>query len=249
MSNSLMSNVDSKVAENTALENHHATPTGDNSNGVETKTPDAPTWFYAENIPGTGERPEWLKEKYKSAEDQAKAYGDLEKKLGAYKGAPDEYDLSLGEEFKSTQFDKNNPVLQEFLSSAKEQGMSQESITHILQSYAKMEAINQPNLDKEMERLGVNGKQDLQILAQWASNHFTKEELTTFKSMVKTADHMKIFDKMRRQMTKADTVPTNTRTPHESAEKVRQMIHDPRYDTDSSYREEVRQKLALLMGE
>ena len=36
-----------------------------------------------------GERPEWLKDKYKTVEDQAKAYNDAEKKLGGFSGSPE----------------------------------------------------------------------------------------------------------------------------------------------------------------
>lgn len=250
MSDSIINSVDTSTAESTPLEGHNEAPVA-NPNGVEVnKSPDNPTWYYDADLPGAGDRPEWLKDKYKTAADQAKAYADLEKKLGAFTGAPEEYDLSISdEEYKGVTFDKQNPVLQEFLATAKEQGVSQEFVSTLLKSYAKMQALERPNLDKEMERLGPNAKQDLQILAQWGSNTFSKEELNTFKDMVKTADQVKIFDKIRRLMTRAETVPTNTRVPVESAEKVRQLIHDPRYDTDEVFRKEVRAKLAQVLGE
>lgn len=241
----LMDSVDTSAAESTPMETSPST-----SSGGEMQTSSAPAWYYDADLPGNGDRPDWLKEKYKTAADQAKAYADLEKKLGAFTGAPDEYDLTLGdEEFKEVKFDKENPVLQEFLSSAKEQGVSQEFVNKMLKSYAKMQMLERPNLDKEMERLGPNGKQDLQILAQWGSNTFSKEELGTFKDMVKTAEHVKIFDKIRRMMTRAETQPSNTRAPVESAEKIKRLIHDPRYETDEVFRNEVRLKLAQVMGD
>lgn len=217
--------------------------------GASTTNSGSPSWFYAENMPGVGDRPEWLKEKYKTAADQAKAYADLEKKLGAFTGAPDEYDLTLdGDEFKDIQIQKENPVLQEFLGKAKEMGVSQQFVSEMLKSYAKMQALEQPNLDKEMEKLGVNGQQDLKILGQWASNNFTKEELATFKGMVRTAEEVRIFEKIRRMMTKAETVPSNNRSPVESADKIKRLIHDPRYESDPTFREEVRAKLANVLG-
>lgn len=246
----LMDSVDTTTAESTPLEGHNEAPHA-NPNGVEVnQTQDSPSWFYDADLPGSGERPEWLKEKYKTAADQAKAYADLEKKLGAFTGAPEEYSLELDDpELKGITFDKQNPVLQEFLNSAKEQGVSQEFVNHMLKSYAKMQMIERPNLDKEMERLGPNAKQDLQILAQWGSNTFSKDELNTFKDMVKTAEHVKIFDKIRRMMTRAETTPSNIRTPMESPEKIKRLIHDPRYETDEVFRNEVRQKLAQVLGE
>lgn len=41
------------------------------------------------------DRPEWLPEKFKTPEDFAKSYGELEKKLGSVPKAPDEYDFSF----------------------------------------------------------------------------------------------------------------------------------------------------------
>ena len=216
----------------------------------ESNTQELAGWFYDEGLPGTGERPQWLKEKYKTAADQAKAYGDLEKKLGAYKGAPEEYDLEINdEELKDIVVDKNNPVLQDFLAKSKEQGVSQEFVTDILKSYAKMQQISQPSLDKEMEKLGINAKQDLQLLNQWGSNVFSKEEMNTFKNMVRTADSVRLFEKIRRLTTKAETQPSNTSKPYESVDKIKSMISDPRYDTDETFRKEVRAKLANALGE
>jgi hypothetical protein len=207
------------------------------------------SWYIDENIPGTGERPEWLKEKYKSATDQAKAYTELEKRLGAFKGAPDEYDLSLeGEEFENVKIDKENPVLQEFLEDAKKNNVSQQYVSQMLKSYAKMQKMQQPNFDKELEKLGPTGKQDLQVLLQWGNNNLSSDEISTFKSMVKTADDVRLFEKIRRIATRAETQPSNTRTPFESEAKIRQMIHDPRYDTDPIFRAEVREKLAQIKG-
>lgn len=252
MSESLADHIDSSTAEATPEAGHNAAPEGEASpNGVEVnKTPDQANWFLAENLPGEGDKPDWLIDKFKTASDQAKAYRDLEKKLGAFKGAPEEYDLTLeGDEFKNAKFDPANPVLQEFLADAKAQGVSQEYVTNMLKSYAKLQAISQPDMSKEMEKLGVNGQQDLKILLQWGSNNFSKEELGTFKSMFRTAEQVRLFDKIRQLSTKANTQPNNTRTPVESADKIKQMIHDPRYSSDPTFREEVRSKLAQVIGE
>ena len=49
---------------------------------------DTPSWFYDKDIAATGDRPEWLNEKYTSAVEQAKGYNELSKKFGGFKGAP-----------------------------------------------------------------------------------------------------------------------------------------------------------------
>lgn len=207
-------------------------------------------WYLDENLPGNGDKPEWLIEKFKSAADQAKAYVELEKKLGAFKGAPEEYVLEIEDpELEGVKFDKENPVLQDFLKVAKEQGVSQEFVETMLKTHAKIQKMQQPNFEKEMEKLGVNGKQDLQLLLQWGSNNLSKDELQTFKNMVRTADDVRVFEKIRRLATRAETQPSNQRTHVESPDKIKRMIHDPRYETDPVFRDEVRAKLAQVLPE
>ena len=62
-------------------------------------------WNLNDTTPGTGEKPAWFKaEKYKNVSEQAKAYTELEKTLGAFVGAPKDdkgqpkaYELKLPE--------------------------------------------------------------------------------------------------------------------------------------------------------
>src|SRR5688572_4360911 len=51
---------------------------------------ETPTWFYSDGTPGKGAIPSWFKfDKYKSVEEQAKAYPHLESRMGKFVGAPD----------------------------------------------------------------------------------------------------------------------------------------------------------------
>ena len=59
--------------------------------------------------PEEGEKPEWLKDKYKSVEDQAKAYAELEKKFGGFTGSPEgDYEMKVPEGI-SGEFDMDDP--------------------------------------------------------------------------------------------------------------------------------------------
>jgi hypothetical protein len=203
-------------------------------------------WFYDENLKGSGDKPEWLKDKYKTAADQAKAYNDLEKKLGAFKGAPDEYDLTI--EGTDVKFSKDDPMLQEFLVNAKENGVSQEYITHLLGTYAQALTAHIPNAEAELQKIGVNHKQDLQILSQWAGQQLTPEEYSIFNKMVTTADAFKVFDKLRQSTTRADVPASQGKAAHETVEQVTASISDPRYDTDPQFRDDVRRRMSVAMG-
>lgn len=213
--------------------------------GVVSPTGD---WYYDNNIKGDGAKPDWFKgDKYKTVTDQAKAYSEVEKKLGAFKGAPEKYDLTIAEH-PELKFSEEDPLLKDFLDSAKENGVSQEYVTELLGVYAQALTYNTPDPDAEMKKIGVNAEQDLQILSQWAGNILAPEEFNIFKSMITTADAFKVFDKLRNAGTGSEVAPPQGQVPHESSQQVLAMINDPRYDTDEQFRSEMRRKLSMAMA-
>jgi hypothetical protein len=218
-------------------------PTGDG-----TPPPVNNDWFYDADIKGTGDKPEWLKDKYKTAADQAKAYLEIEKRLGAFKGAPDAYDLTVPD-MPDITFSKDDTMINDFLESAKKNGVSQEYVTELLQTYAKAMTIGLPNPETEMKSLGANAKQDLQILNQWANSVFTPEEMRVFYNMTPTAEAVRIFDKMRQLMTAANVAPPKANSsPRETEAQVLALVNDPRYDKDEAFRMDVRKRLSMAKG-
>ena len=207
-------------------------------------------WYYDDNTPGVGDRPEWLKDKYKSAAEQAKAYNELDKKLGKFKGAPDEYDLTLPElpDFK---FEDGDPVLAEFLDFAKESNASQEFVTKALEQYIKAQQFNAPDPEAEIEKLGVNAKAEIQQVTEWAGQRLDKGEFEVFKSMITTADSFKVIQKLRRAATSQTEIPAvknGQSAPQVSERQVLEMIGDERFNTDPLYRAEVEAKAAKIWG-
>lgn len=215
-------------------------------------TADAAGWYYDENMPGEGERPEWLRDKYKSAADQAKAYNELDHKLGKFKGAPETYDLTLPDmpDFK---FEDGDPVLAEFLDMAKESQASQEFVTKALAHYVKAQNFYAPDPQEEIQKIGVNAKAEIAQLNEWASQRLDKNEYETFKSMVTTAESFKVLQKLRRVSTSTPEVAvTNGHAPSNnkaiSERQLLEMIGDPKYSTDPLYRAEVDAKAQHVWG-
>ena len=79
-------------------------------------------YFLTEGIKGTGDTPEWFKaDKYKSIADQAKAYTELEKRFGGFKGAPkDGYQAPEG-------IEADDALFAELKTFAEETNMSQDA--------------------------------------------------------------------------------------------------------------------------
>lgn len=213
-------------------------------NGTEVTTRD---WYYDDNIKGSGDRPEWLKEKYKTATDQAKAYNDLEKKLGAFKGAPESYDLSL-EGYPDIKFSDADPLLKDFLESAKKNGVSQEYVSEMLVTYAKALTANIPNKAEEMKKIGPNAEQDLKILSQWASNHLSQDEFKAFKNMVTSEAAYRVFDKLRNVASNSDIQAAKPNVNVETVDQVKALISDPRYDKEPAFRDDVRRRMSIAMA-
>jgi hypothetical protein len=210
----------------------------DHSQSNDTAEP----WYYDDNQPGKDARPEWLQTKYKSVAEQAKAYVEAQKRFGAFKGAPEAYDIKL--EGSDVQFQEADPVIKEFLEQAKENNVSQEYVNKLLSTYAKAIKMSKPDPKREMEALGPNGKEDLLSLGKWADNNLSKDESSAFRNMITTADSVRVLQKLRGQMTKANTQPSQTFAPKASKEDVLKKIHDPRYATDAKYRSQVRDELS-----
>ena len=60
-----------------------------------TETTEQPSWYFTapsddnEGVPGNGELPSWFKvDKYKSVDEQAKAYNELATRFGGFEAAP-----------------------------------------------------------------------------------------------------------------------------------------------------------------
>jgi len=109
-------------------------------------------YFLTEGIKGTGNTPEWFKaDKYKSIADQAKAYTELEKRFGGFKGAPkDGYQAPEG-------IEADDALFAELKTFAEETNMSQDAFDRawdLLQ--AQSEAVEEVSLEAEMAKLGDN---------------------------------------------------------------------------------------------
>ncbi len=111
-------------------------------------------WSYAEGVAGAGDKPDWYKDsKYKSISDQAKAYGDLEAKLGGFTGSPEEYAFNEGSEADAANYEGLREL-------GKKHNMSNELYNEIVSMHtAQSDADLEANMTREIEGLGDNGQQ------------------------------------------------------------------------------------------
>lgn len=159
----------------------------------ESSSPES--WSFDEGINGEGPRPAWLKEKYKTVAQQAAAYSELEKKLGEFKGAPKE-GYKLEGTFEG--LDTNDPMLQKFLPKFQELNMSQDAVNKLVGEWVDYKSsFATVSLEDEMKKLGPEGKELIDVNAQWMKNNFSPEMFDTMSGWVQTADDLRALNAIR----------------------------------------------------
>ena len=201
-----------------------------------------PTWWWDKSTPGTGDRPDWLPKKYKSAEDTAKAFKELEKRLGS---APDKYDWSKGKSWVDEEYEP----FQKMAEFAKSNHVPQVVLDNMLESVGTY--LDEFNTDYEAEKkeLGDNAEERLNTVDNWAKANFSEETYNSLITNLRTAGDVKAIEEMRSKMVESmTTIPTGNET-SESKMTVKEIQAEmkqnyDRYKTDESYRKEIKNKIA-----
>ena len=147
-------------------------------------------YFLAEGIKGTGQTPEWYKaDKYQSVAEQAKAYTELEKKFGGFKGTPkDGYVSPEGVE-------QDDALLAELTQFANDTNMSQEAYGRAWELLtAQEQAVEEVNAEQEMAKLGDNATQRLKNVEGFLKNNLDADTYTQVQDLVTTAESVQLIE-------------------------------------------------------
>lgn len=147
-------------------------------------------YFLAEGIKGAGETPEWYKsDKYQSVAEQAKAYTELEKKFGGFKGAPkDGYTAPEG-------IESDDALLSELTEFAKDTNMSDEAFGRAWELLSAQEqAVEEVSQEMEMQKLGDNATQRIKNVEGFLKNNLDPDTYTQVQDLVTTADSIQLIE-------------------------------------------------------
>ena len=147
-------------------------------------------YFLTEGIKGTGEVPDWYKaDKYKSVADQAKAYTELEKRFGGFKGAPkDGYSVPEG-------IEADDPLFAELKAFAEDTNLSQDAFDRawdLLQ--AQSEAVEEVSLEAEMAKLGDNATGRIKHVEQFMKNNLDPDTYERLRYAVNSAEAVELVE-------------------------------------------------------
>ena len=219
------------------------------------------------------DRPEWLPEKFKSPEDMANAYSELEKKMGA--GAnEDQQEQEEGEttdeeeqpddstkedtntndvivEASKEFFENDGVISEETYKNLAEIGLPKE----LVDSYAAGQQALQQSEEGNIKSV-TEGNWDQ--MAEWAANNLSPEEVETFDDIVQngTVEQAKLATKGLYAQFKAENGVTpklvqgavngSSTMPFKTNQELARAMSDPRYKSgDKSYHEEIDRRIAV----
>lgn len=209
----------------------------------------------------SSDRPEWLPEKFSSAEDLAKAYSELEKKFSSKgteeKSKPEDLQIKPKEEVK-----EQTNTLDKFYNEYANQGSLSDN------SYKELEKMG---INKQLVDAYIVGQQSLQDqytasvmssvggqenynnMIQWASQNLSKSEIEAFNKTLDTGS----LDQAQLAIAGINAkYQSNTREPnlfsgqkaesnlgYESVAEMLTDINNPKYQSDSAFRRKVEAKV------
>lgn len=241
---------DPKVFKPVTTSNPEANPSSDptDSPPASNDTPLSPS---DEEIK---DAPKLFAGKYKSIDELENGYKNLEKKIGSFAGAPEQYaieDLNKDAELK---FIQDDPDLNSFMELAKKNNMSQEMFDGILNIYRGY-VQKQINLAKvDYDKLGPQAEKRMSDLSNFAKNNLTEAGYSRFKkfadSSVKEADLLLLLDDIRQASAPIEGPTADrpmSRGSSDTIAQIKQKIIDnfDKYQKDPTYRSQLRRELEI----
>lgn len=209
-------------------------------------------WFIMDGVKGEGPRPEYLKEKYNfNMAKQAQNYVELEKKLGSSAAAPDSYDFGEYAEH----FDLEDQTLQEYIQFAKEKRLSQDVFAKNIETFVKLAQGAAPDMNAEIEKLGPDGAQRVEVVRRWAENNLSQKALDTMGRIADNAEVIEFLDEIRQyQYHTATQIPTGSRNDPQFVPLTKEQViaemnsNYQKYKDDANFRAEISRKLEQAVG-
>lgn len=215
------------------------------------------------------DRPEWLPEKFESAEDMAKAYSELEKKMGAGAEEKEQEETKEENESEETQqdltelqsrineastkyFESGGEITDETYQALEEVGISRELVDRFKAGQESLE-------NAEISDIQSAAGDEYDAMAEWAGDSLDDEEFNAFNEVVNngTVQQAKLAVKGLYARYKSEVGATGPKLvsgsttgsstmPYQSMQEVSRAMQDPRYKSgDKAYHNEVDRRLAV----
>ena len=163
------------------------------------------------------DRPDWLPEKFKSPEELAKSYSELERGFYQRKddmreqvideinqeamkdapASPADYDVNFAApEGLEYTVDEDDPLLGWFKGKAHEYGLSQDEFDGLINEYAQADVQRGPDWSVEAEALGEYAEDRLTRVDGWARTSLTEEAYNVFANIPASSNMVQLFEEL-----------------------------------------------------
>lgn len=191
--------------------------------------------------------------KFKSVDDLKKSYQELEKKLGSFIGAPEEYELSMPEGVADLStddlgFDDRLSAVRE---AAKELNMSQDGFTKLVHAFiAADQQMNTVHVERELAALGPDAPARISDVSTFYAKAFGEDDFMTVREIARTADGVQFLERAMQKMRNTSTIPATVTaaTATQSEQQWRDSVDWKRYESDRTYRESRLADLRRIVG-
>ena len=202
-----------------------------------------------EKVEQTSEKPEWLPEKYKTGEDLAKAYKELESKLGA---KDEDLRNQIIEEIQSEAFSDrpetsgdyqlpdiinqeeavDNDLLKWWSEHSFNNGFSQEEFEEGIKIYSESVLGTQPSYEEEVSKLGDNADARIDAASLWANKFFPESALPAIEKMCESHEGIIALETIMAGMKDGSFAGDTASASEVNEADLRKMMDDPKYWKD-----------------
>jgi hypothetical protein len=200
-----------------------------------------------------------------SANEQAKAYTELQKQFGSFTGAPDEYEINFDETAKELgldSIDTSAPMFTELMDLGKELQLNNEGMDKVLNvigrnAIAERQAHEQKqeeSLQAELKSL-TNGQERINQAMGFLSNNLSPEQLEAVQEMATTAAQFEgleqIISMAKGTATAPESAAPSTTPSTQEVDSMRQELDangNRRLATDPEFRKLYDQRMDAVHG-
>lgn len=186
-----------------------------------------PAWFYDLNMPGKGEKPEYLEEGMESIVAQAKQYKSLKEKRG---DAPESYNVDL--EGLGLQADER---INKLVDLAKENHIPQSFLDSALKLHAEIVTTESRNMQAEKDSLSAGENDRLKVISSNMRERLGEEKFNKIAKSVKSPKALLYFSEFVASYLGDDKINPKLKINQKvhSKEELYKMITDKRYQGPS----------------
>jgi len=200
--------------------------------------PEAPVSTIPDNpstVPNQGERPNWLPEKFKTPEDLAKSYGELEKRMTTK--VPEKYDWAFTKDFGLQ--DMTPEIDTEVTTAFRKAGYTQDQVKTAMSLYADQMG----RIEQQLKSLPVSDLQaeEQSLRSVWGTDYATRLDAvrkysTTLpqsmlnKPLIDTAEGIQFLETLMEGNRMPNPISNTQAAPVKDLNSVRENIREMRAD-------------------